>query len=94
MLLTKWFEDPLRPTRDLDFLAVGNNDLEEMLHIFHEVCAVSFNDGVVFDPNSVKIDRIREETEYGGLCMETAQTSWKICTISCSMRALARGSKP
>jgi hypothetical protein len=23
--------------------------------------------GVVFDPNSVKIDRIREETEYGGL---------------------------
>jgi hypothetical protein len=55
MLLTKWFEDPLRPTRDLDFLAVGNNDLEEMVHIFHEVCAVSFNDGVVFDPNSVKM---------------------------------------
>lgn len=23
MLLTKWFEDPLRPTRDLDFLGIG-----------------------------------------------------------------------
>ncbi len=67
MLLTKWFEDPLRPTRDLDFLAVGNDDQGEMVRIFQEVCAVSFNDGVVFDPDSVKFDRIREETEYGGL---------------------------
>jgi predicted nucleotidyltransferase component of viral defense system len=40
MLLTKWFEDPLRPTRDLDFLAIGNNDQEEMMRIFKEVCAV------------------------------------------------------
>jgi predicted nucleotidyltransferase component of viral defense system len=67
MLLTKWFEDPLRPTRDLDFLAIGNDDQDEMVRIFKEVCAVSFNDGIVFDPDSVAIDRIREETEYGGL---------------------------
>lgn len=67
MLLTKWFEDPLRPTRDLDFLALGNDDQEEMVRIFQEICAISFNDGVVFDPNSIKVDRIREETEYGGL---------------------------
>jgi hypothetical protein len=39
-----------------------------MVRVFQEVCAVSFNDGVVFDPNnSVKVDRIREETDYGGL---------------------------
>jgi predicted nucleotidyltransferase component of viral defense system len=67
MLLTKWFEDPLRPTRDLDFLAIGDDDQDEMVRIFKEVCAVSFNDGIVFDPDSVAIDRIREETEYGGL---------------------------
>jgi hypothetical protein len=67
MLLTKWFEDPLRPTRDLDFLAIGNDDQDEMVRIFQEVCGVSFNDGVIFDPASVKVDRIREETEYGGL---------------------------
>jgi predicted nucleotidyltransferase component of viral defense system len=67
MLLTKWFEDPLRPTRDLDFLAVGNADQDEMVQVFKDVCAVSFNDGTVFDPESVKVDRIREETEYGGL---------------------------
>ena len=67
MLLTKWFEDPLRPTRDLDFLAVGNDDQQEMMNIFQEVCAVPFDDGVVFDSDSIQIDRIREETEYGGL---------------------------
>jgi predicted nucleotidyltransferase component of viral defense system len=67
MLLTKWFEDPLRPTKDLDFLAFGNDDEKEMVSIFQEVCAVSFDDGVVFDTNSVQIDRIRDEAEFGGL---------------------------
>ena len=67
MLLTKWFEDPLRPTRDLDFLAVGNDDQDEMVRIFKEVCGISFNDGIVFDADSIKVDRIREETQYGGM---------------------------
>jgi predicted nucleotidyltransferase component of viral defense system len=67
MLLTKWFEDPLRPTRDLDFLGIGNDDQDEIVRIFQEVCGVSYNDGAVFDKDSVKVDRIREETEYGGL---------------------------
>jgi predicted nucleotidyltransferase component of viral defense system len=67
LLLTKWFEDPLRPTRDLDLLGIGNDDQDEMVRIFQEVCAVSYNDGVVFDPGSVKVERIREQTEYGGL---------------------------
>jgi len=67
MLLTKWFEDPLRPTKDLDFLAIGNDDQQEMVRIFQEVCAISYNDGVVFDANSVQIERIREQEEYGGL---------------------------
>jgi predicted nucleotidyltransferase component of viral defense system len=67
MLLTKWFEDPLRPTKDLDFLGIGSDDQNEMVSIFKEVCGVSFDDGVVFDVDSVQIGRIREETEYGGL---------------------------
>jgi predicted nucleotidyltransferase component of viral defense system len=78
MLLTKWFEDPLRPTRDLDFLGIGNDDQDEMVRVFQEICAISFNDGVVFDPKSIKIDRMREETEYGGLritAMATVDTA-------------------
>ena len=67
MLLTKWFEDPLRPTQDLDLLGFGDDDPKQMVDTFKEICAVSFNDGVVFDVDSVAIDRIREEHEYGGL---------------------------
>jgi predicted nucleotidyltransferase component of viral defense system len=74
MLLTKWFEDPLRPTQDLDLLGIGNDDPKEMVNTFREICAVPFNDGVVFDVDAVEIDRIREELEYGGLRIKTNAT--------------------
>ena len=74
MLLTKWFEDPLRPTRDLDLLGIGDDDPKEMVNTFKEICAVSFNDGVVFDVDSVEVDRTREEMEYGGLRIKTYAT--------------------
>jgi predicted nucleotidyltransferase component of viral defense system len=67
MLITKWFEDPLRPTRDLDLLGFGDDDPTEMVTTFKEICGVRFNDGVMFDLDSVEIDRVREELEYGGL---------------------------
>jgi len=74
MLLTKWFDDPLRPTQDLDLLAVGNDDAEDMVKTFREICAMSFDDGVVFDAEAVEIDLIREELEYGGLRVKTSAT--------------------
>jgi predicted nucleotidyltransferase component of viral defense system len=74
MLLTKWFDDPLRPTQDLDFLGFGNDDPDEMVKTFREICAVPFDDGVVFDVEGVQIDRIREELEYGGLRIKTNAT--------------------
>src|SRR6266568_2790739 len=49
MLLTTWFENPLRPTRDLDLLGFGDPDPQAMIHIFREVCAVEADDGVAFD---------------------------------------------
>jgi len=58
MLLPKWFEDPLPPTKDLDFLGIGSDDQNEMVRIFKEVCGASFDDGVVFDPESVQIDGV------------------------------------
>jgi predicted nucleotidyltransferase component of viral defense system len=67
ILLTKWLEDPHRPTRDVDFLAIGDDDQGEMVRIFQQVCAVPCNDGVIFDAGNAQIERIREELEYGGL---------------------------
>ena len=74
MLLTKWFDDPVRPTQDLDLLAVGDDDAEEMVKTFREICAVPFEDGVVFDANAVEVDHVREELVYGGLRIKTNAT--------------------
>jgi len=74
MLLTKWFDDPLRPTQDLDLLGIGNDDPDDMVRTFKEICAVQENDGVVFDAESVSVDRIREDLEYGGLRIKANAT--------------------
>jgi predicted nucleotidyltransferase component of viral defense system len=74
MLITKWFADPLRPTQDLDLLGFGDADATNMASTFREICAVPFDDGVVFDSEAVEIDRVREELEYGGLRIKTNAT--------------------
>lgn len=74
MLLTTWFADPHRPTRDLDLLGFGDPAPEAMLAVFREVCAVAEDDGVTFDLEVLRIDRIRETLEYGGLRLRTVAT--------------------
>jgi predicted nucleotidyltransferase component of viral defense system len=74
MLITKWFTDPLRPTRDLDLLGFGDADPDKLVSIFQEICDIPFDDAVIFDAEAVEIDRIREEQEYGGLRIKTNAT--------------------
>lgn len=74
MLLTAWFDDPLRPTRDVDLLGFGDPSPDAMLAVFREVCAVEEHDGVILDAAALEIDRIRDELEYGGLRIKTNAT--------------------
>jgi len=74
MLMTTWFDDPHRPTRDLDLLGYGEPDPEAMLGVFREICAVEADDGIAFDVAGLEIDRIREELDYGGLRIKTTAT--------------------
>jgi predicted nucleotidyltransferase component of viral defense system len=67
MLLAVWFDDPTRPTRDLDLLGFGESDSEAMLATFRDVLSAEVDDGITFDVDSIKIDRIREQLEYGGV---------------------------
>lgn len=67
MLMMSWFDDPHRGTRDLDLLGFGDPEPEPMLATFREILALDAADGVEFDVQSLRIDRIREELEYGGL---------------------------
>ena len=64
MLMTTWFDDPFRPTQDLDLLGFGDPAPHAMLAVFQEICAVSTKDGVVFDAAALTVEPMREETEY------------------------------
>lgn len=67
MLMMSWFDDPHRGTRDLDLLGFGDPSEAAMLATFRDILAQDAEDGVVFDPDTLRIDRIREELDYGGL---------------------------
>jgi len=67
MLMMSWFDDPHRGTRDLDLLGFGDPSEDAMLVTFRDILSQEVEDGVVFDPDTLRVDRIREELDYGGL---------------------------
>ncbi len=67
MLMMSWFDDPHRGTRDLDLLGFGDPSEDAMLATFREVLAQDVQDGVMFVPGTLRVGRIREELDYGGL---------------------------
>ena len=68
MLFVVWDEKTHRPTRDLDLLGFGPSGKEDLRQIFRAVVATSVvDDGLVFDPDSVRVEEIREDLTYGGI---------------------------
>lgn len=67
MRMMSWFDDPHRGTRDLDLLGFGDPSEDAMLATFRDILSLDVADGVVFDPDTLRVDRIREELDYGGL---------------------------
>jgi hypothetical protein len=72
MLFDLWFDMPHRPTRDADFLGFGPIDAEALAGTVRGICAVEDDDGMAFDPDSVRVEEIREEARYGGLRVRLA----------------------
>ena len=67
LLFALWYDQPHRPTRDADLLGSGPDDAEALIATFREIAAIELDDGIVFDPASVRVDLIREDKRYGGL---------------------------
>lgn len=67
MLMVVWFDEPYRGTRDLDLLGFGEPSEDTILATFRDILSQSAEDGIVFAPDTLRVDRIREELEYGGL---------------------------
>lgn len=75
MLFVTWVADPFRPTRDLDLLGHGDNDVGAIAETFRAICAQAVaDDGVTFDVAALTAAPIREEVEYGGVRVRTTAT--------------------
>jgi predicted nucleotidyltransferase component of viral defense system len=68
LLFHVWDLPTLRPTRDIDLLGFTANKENVLVDIFKRVCIQEVpQDGLVFDPDSVKAERIKEDAEYEGV---------------------------
>lgn len=67
LLFTLWYDMPHRATRDADLLGFGASDLTSVAETFRDIAAVAVDDGIAFDPASVKVEEIRKDAGYGGV---------------------------
>jgi hypothetical protein len=68
LLFELWTKERYRATRDADFLAKGDNSPERFIGIFQEISAIEVqDDGLRFDPKTVKAERIKEDANYEGV---------------------------
>jgi hypothetical protein len=67
-LFTVWADQPHRATCDLDLLSQGDSSVKKLGPTFREICEASVeDDGLVFDPASIRSEEIRANEEYQGV---------------------------
>jgi len=67
-MLHVWEAPLARATKDLDFLGRLDNSRENLDHVVREICRADVEpDGMVFDPATVKTERIKEDADYEGV---------------------------
>lgn len=67
LLFTLWYDLPHRATRDADLLGFGPSDTGSMASVFRDIASVAADDGIVFDPASVRVGVIRKDAGCGGV---------------------------
>lgn len=67
LLFSLWYDQPHRPTRDVDLLGFGPDNIDTAVAAFRDICSTAVEDGIVFDPASVKGSVIRKDAGYGGV---------------------------
>ncbi len=67
LLFDLWFDEAQRPTRDIDLLGFGPAGLDHLIAVFRELCGQACDDGMAFDPASVRAAEIRKDATYNGV---------------------------
>ena len=67
MLFALWTGEMHRPTRDVDLLGFGEDNADALAGVFRSLCEARVpDDGLVFAAETVTVEPIREDQEYGG----------------------------
>ena len=68
LMLRVWDSPEVRPTMDIDMLGITSNEIESIIDQVKDVISVEVEaDGVVFDSDSIKAERIKEDADYEGV---------------------------
>ncbi|MFO0726438.1 MAG: nucleotidyl transferase AbiEii/AbiGii toxin family protein [Myxococcota bacterium] len=68
LMLYVWEAPLARATKDLDFLGRLDSSPENLARVVREICTADVEpDGIVFDPTTVKTERIKEDADYEGV---------------------------
>jgi predicted nucleotidyltransferase component of viral defense system len=68
MLFKLWTGDFYRQTRDIDVLAFKSESIDSLNAVFQEISQITFaDDGLTYLSDTVNVNAIREEQQYGGL---------------------------
>ena len=68
MMFLVWTGAQYRATKDMDLLALKSASVERLRDIFRELCELPVaQDGLAFEPDSVKAEEIREDNLYQGV---------------------------
>ena len=68
LLLRIWAAPEFRPTMDIDMLGKTSNEEADILSLFRNILTVPVeDDGLVFDSDSLHLERITENAEYQGV---------------------------
>ncbi len=67
LLILAWLGETIRPTRDADLLGFGDLSDDALAATFREIVSMEVeDDGLTFDPSSIRVAAIRPEDDYGG----------------------------
>jgi hypothetical protein len=83
LLFSLWYDQPHRPTRDADLLGFGADDADTLIASFRDIAAIEMDDGIAFDPQSVRADSIRDDNRYGGL---RVRLNGRIANVRCALQ--------
>jgi predicted nucleotidyltransferase component of viral defense system len=67
LLMLAWLGETVRATRDVDFLGYGDLDTDALRAAIVQICQCPVAaDGLTFEPDTIRIEPIRENATYGG----------------------------